>query len=47
MYVLEGSYTSPDCKAECENFNTDCWANGCVLGCGGLRVTDTECVITS
>lgn len=46
MVSLSGSYTSPDCKAECENFNEDCWTYGCDYGCGGVRVTDTECVLT-
>lgn len=44
---MEGSYTSPDCKAECENFNGDCWTYGCTLGCGGVRITDSECILTS
>lgn len=46
MLTLEGSYSSADCKAECENFNTDCWTYGCDLGCGGVRITDVECVLT-
>lgn len=40
MFAIDGEFTSPECKAECENFNADCWTNGCTLGCGGVRVTD-------